>query len=245
MAVVLCNFGWLWIREFLDESGLTPADSSNPSPHSGQQSQVTSISRSGSGAARHSGSCPGFRPGVPPSVRGCSSSSSASDEDDDSSWSDWSLLGGVCGPSYHRELSSETFVLFAELLILLLEVCFLLLKFINAIFESSDPLKQLLHFFVSDHHNSPRSVQTTRDGLPCRRPSLGEHPVVCIALLLGQEQLTREWRNRSGVNTYASSIRRWSLHPDGVRYRPGRDGTAPDDVVGLVRPRPRSGRRPR
>jgi len=21
MAVVLCNFGWLWIREFLDESG--------------------------------------------------------------------------------------------------------------------------------------------------------------------------------------------------------------------------------
>jgi len=75
------------------------------------------------------------------------------------------------------ELSSEAFVLFAELLILLLEVCFLLLKFINAIFESSDPLKQLLHFFVSDHHNSPRSVQTTRDGLlpetvprrtPCR-----------------------------------------------------------------------------
>jgi len=95
------------------------------------------------------------------------------------------------------ELSSETFVLFAELLILLLEVCFLLLKFINAIFESSDPLKQLLHFFVSDHHNSPRSVQTTRDGLPAGdRPS--EHPVVCIALLLGQEQLTREWRNRSG-----------------------------------------------
>ena len=31
----------------------------------------------------------------------------------------------------------------------------------------------------------------------CRRPSLGEHLVVCISLFRGQEQLTREWRNRS------------------------------------------------
>jgi len=95
------------------------------------------------------------------------------------------------------ELSSETFVLFAELLILLLEVCFLLLKFINAIFESSDPLKQLLHF--SSATITTLLGQCRRRGtvsLPETVP--GEHPVVCIALLLGQEQLTREWRNRSG-----------------------------------------------
>jgi len=84
--------------------GLTPADSSNASPHSGQQSQLNPISRSGSGASRHSGSCPDFQPGVPPSVRGCSSSSSPPDEDDSSCF-DWFLLGGVCGPSYHRTLA--------------------------------------------------------------------------------------------------------------------------------------------
>lgn len=104
VAVVLCDLRWLWIREFLDESRVTPADSSNRSPHSGQQSQVTSISSSGSGASRHSGLCPDFRPGVPPSVRGCSSSSSGGDEDDFSS-SACSLLGGVYGPLYHRILA--------------------------------------------------------------------------------------------------------------------------------------------
>ena len=70
------------------------------------------------------------------------------------------------------DLGSETLVLFTELLILLLGFLFLLLKFINTIFESTDPLRQLLHFLVSDHHNSPRPVQTTQDGLPAGdRPS--------------------------------------------------------------------------
>jgi len=102
------------------------------------------------------------------------------------------------------ELSSETFVLFAELLILLLEVCFLLLKFINAIFESSDPLKQLLHFFVSDHHNSPRSVQTTRDGLPAGdRPS---ENTLSSALLYCwvRSNLRESGEIVLGVNTYVS-----------------------------------------
>jgi len=53
------------------------------------------------------------------------------------------------------KLGSETLVLFTELLIFLLELFILLPKFINAIFEISDPLKQLLHFLVSDHHNTP------------------------------------------------------------------------------------------
>ncbi len=69
----------------------------------------------------------------------------------------WSLV-----PS---DFDSKALVPFSELLILLLELFPLLLKFSNTVFERSDPLKQLLHFLVSDHHNTPRPVQTTRDGL--------------------------------------------------------------------------------
>jgi len=113
--------------------------------------------------------------------------------------------------------SSETFVLFAELLILLLEVCFLLLKFINAIFESSDPLKQLLRA-VSDHHNSPRSVQTTRDGLPAGdRPSRTPCRLHCSTVGSGAtyESVAKSFWGKTRTHALTSTVtntnREWLL----------------------------------
>jgi hypothetical protein len=75
-------------------------------------------------------------------------------------------------PLVPPNLGSEALVFFAELLVLLLKLFVLLLKFINTIFESSDPLKQLLQFLVSDHYKPSRPVQTIRDALPAGgRPS--------------------------------------------------------------------------
>jgi len=53
----------------------------------------------------------------------------------------------------------------SEALVLLLKLFIFLLKFSNAVFERSNPLKQMLNFLFSDHHNSPLLVQTQRDGL--------------------------------------------------------------------------------
>jgi len=111
------------------------------------------------------------------------------------------------------ELSSETFVLFAELLILLLEVCFLLLKFINAIFRAVIRSSSCSTFFVSDHHNSPRSVQTTRDGLPAGdRPS---ENTLSSALLYCwvRSNLRESGEIVLGVNTYHYRIQSHDEHP--------------------------------
>ena len=79
---------------------------------------------------------------------------------------------------------------------------FLLLKLINTIFESSESFKQLLHFLVSDHRNSPRPVQTTRDGLPAGdRPS---ENTLSSALLYRQvrSNLRESGEIVVGLNTY-------------------------------------------
>ena len=100
------------------------------------------------------------------------------------------------------EFGSEALVLLMKLLILLLELFFLLLKLINTIFESSESSKQLLHFLVSDHRNSPRPVQTTRDGLPAGdRPS---ENTLSSALLYRQvrSNLRESGEIVVGLNTY-------------------------------------------
>ncbi|GAA0473681.1 hypothetical protein GCM10008985_33040 [Halococcus dombrowskii] len=93
----------------------------------------------------------------------------------------------------------------------MLELLILLLKFIYAILESSDPLKQLLHFLVSDHHDSPRLVQTTRDGLPAGdRPS--EHTLSSALLYCEVRSNLRESGEIVlGVNTYGLALSRLAL----------------------------------
>ena len=103
------------------------------------------------------------------------------------------------------KLGSKTLVLFPELLICLLELFILLPKFINAIFEMSDRLKQLLHLLVSDHHNTPQPVQTTQDGLPAG-DRLSEN-ALSSALLYRRikSNLPESGEIVLGVNTYTRS----------------------------------------
>jgi len=100
------------------------------------------------------------------------------------------------------KLGSETLVLFPELLICLFELFILLLKFINAIFEMSDPLKQLLHLLISDHHNTPQPVQTTQDGL--RQGDRPSENTLLSALLYRRvkSNLLESGEIVLGVNTY-------------------------------------------
>ena len=104
VPVVLCDFRWLWIGEFLNESG---ADArrlvkrfttfwSTVTAELDFSIWVRSIAPfwivSRLSARRAAVSTWLFVVLVPP-------------DEDDSSCFDWFLLGGVCGPSYHRTLA--------------------------------------------------------------------------------------------------------------------------------------------
>jgi len=165
VAVVLCDFWWLWIREFLDEPGtdarrlveqfaaLWTAVAGNLD-FSVWIRSVTPFRVMAGFSARRATIGPWLFVVLVPVGRGR-----------------LFFIGLLLARWRMRsfvppEFGSEALVLLMKLLILLLELFFLLLKLINTIFESSESFKQLLHFLVSDHRNSPRPVQTTRDGLP-------------------------------------------------------------------------------
>ncbi|GAB7090910.1 hypothetical protein JCM18237_11810 [Halorubrum luteum] len=81
----------------------------------------------------------------------------------------------------------------------------LLLKFINAVFEGSDPLKQLLHFLISNHQNPPRLVQKTRDGLPAGDRPSGNTLSSALLYYEVRGNLRESGEIVLGVNTYLIS----------------------------------------
>ena len=204
VPVVLCDFWRLWIGKFLDESGaddrrLVKCSTTLWTAVTGDLDfsiRVRSVAPfrvvSGLSAGRATVSTWLFVVLVP-AGRG-------------RLWLIGLFLARRCvRPLVPSDLGSEPLVLLTEFLILLLELLVLLLKFINAVFKSSDSLEQLLHFFISDHHNSPWLVQTTRDGL-----SAGDRPsenTLSSAFLYSEvrSNLRESGEIVLGVNTYVNA----------------------------------------